>query len=298
MATPWRELLGDPDNVRWVSAEEAAGSIPLACVDGRLAGCRLGGPGGTAGELVLLLAVTELQTRRRLSPEQVASVVDAWADHVGPIHLHTDTDAMGRLAESLRVELERARAWVRQPPEAERERLLEGLAQPEHVGCGHLEQMLRSPEAYRVRAEVVAEVVRAVHRRLWRAPDDVEHRELEGPHREQAVLVFDGRGGPWDEPRMPMWCADPSGPQAFVAHQPALRRLRWRAVHTLGGRCAALDELEPVETRLELDRLGERQMTTTLERLAPGLPRYRVTARQGRLELEGDAGNVDTGQET
>jgi hypothetical protein len=282
---------------RVLPMEELSGAAGVACVDGRSPRCVAGAPGGNAGLLVLLLTAWEQSAGRRLAPSEVPGLVSRYLDHFGSFHFHTDRAAQDRLAETLAREhafthpapgAGRANAidaLVRTPPEAFRPRLLEALIEPSHVGCAHLRLLLSDPDAYGVRADLVADVLRSVFRRLWAGDRRVAFDVLDGAHQEEGVVSI------WTDmaipgpPALVTACPRHGDLELFVYHPEAVAWLQ--AMHAIFlAREGWIRPQEVAELIERQRRLGERQMETTLRRLAPGLPVFEV-----RLSAPGEPVN-------
>jgi hypothetical protein len=277
---------------RVLPMEELSGAAGIACVDGRSPRCVAGAPGGNAGLLVLLLTAWEESAGRRLAPAEVHGLVSRYLDHFGSFHFHSDRAAQDRLAERLAGEdasthpapgAGRANAidaLVRTPPEAFRPRLLEALLDPAHVGCAHLRLLLADPEAYGVRADLVAEMLRSVFRRLWAGDRRVVFDVLDGAHQEEGVVSIRTDTAIPGPLTLVTACPRHGDLELFVYHPEAVAWLQ--AMHAIflvrEGWILPQDVAELIQRQR---RLGERQMETTLRRLAPGLPVFdvRLSAR-------------------
>lgn len=285
--------------IQWVRVASLLFSGVASCIDGRDEHPVIGTPGGDAGELALLLAAAEEVGGTPFSESDVTHLFDAYVDAFGRFYLHSDAHAMERLGASLRADPRFAPhaarlgdamavdAFVRHPPHALEEALLEHLVRPEHVGCGHLRLQLEHPAEYHEREGLVAAVLRATFRALWRTPEKVDFVVLTGRHAEASVLVVHSEGEvhPWS------WVAAVApraqGVSAFVVHPEVTDYLRrenaallvaetpWLQRH--GSRAQALDRARLDEA---LARLGPLQRDATVARLGAGLPRHDVTPRR------------------
>ncbi len=276
------------------TAGELAGDLELSCVDGRHAQDIVGAPGGNAGELVLLLtaAYDQLSKRAEVSVEETFV---AYLRAFGRFYLHSDTHAAGNLIVQLRGEgacglpaeqagKEALEAFLRHPPVALRPRIEQLLVAPEHVGCGHLQLMLRAPGRYGVRRPVVEAVIRSFYRALWREDVGAHFVLLEGSHQEQAVAVVEEPDGVDDATPLPALNDAHLGQNAFVYHPAAVRFVREKSTRWLAARL--LPEADAAErtalTEELLDTvtiLGARGLAATLESLAKDLPLVNVPAR-------------------
>jgi rhodanese-related sulfurtransferase len=176
-----------------------------SCVDGREDHAVLGTPGGDAGELLLALATVEDVTETNLRDAQIAELFDAYMKSFGRFYFHTDEHALVHLHEALALDprfadvdleprAEEVAAFVRHPPPALREALLEHLVAPENVGCGHLRLVLSYPDDYGVRPGLARALGREVFHRFWNEPEVIDFVVLTGDHHEEAVVNVSMRG--------------------------------------------------------------------------------------------------------
>lgn len=284
--------LADRSAIRWMSAAELMTTGTQACIDGREDAPVIGTPGGDAGELVLALAALEQTAGRRIDLERVPAIYDAYVQSFGRFYVHSDQHAMERLAERLRADprfeavrdqltdAESVEAFVRHPPAALEDALLEHLTAPEAVGCGHLRTMLQNPSEYGARRDLTEAVLRAAFRRGWERPESLRFVVLEGEHEEAAVVRVRLEHEVHAYTRVPMFAPHARGVELFVAHPDVSRYVR----HENGAFLLEhADELVPAGRELDdatyvraLDELAERQVSATLGHLAAELPVYEV----------------------
>lgn len=275
-----KDALLSPDRIEWIRAETLLGDRSLSCIDGRHDTCTVAAPGGNAGELMLLLAVAEWFRGAPYTPELVHRLLTRIIADTGRLYIHTDEHAVSRLAATLGFEREYLLEHIADPPLEARARLLAAMTLPEHLGCGHLEAMARSPAAYRVRPRLLEHVVRAMMRRAW-SGRGVDLTVLRGAHREQAIVVFHSPQKTTGDTLLPI-VSGAEVPHFFSGNVPALRFVRRHAVESLLDADVALSAADGDALLLEVERLGERQLDLTVQRLAPDAPRYRATFRSDR----------------
>ncbi len=283
-----QRALTAPEAIRWLPLADLAGPEGLSCIDGRHHHCTVGAPGGNAGELVLALGVLEWFAGTAFDRAKVRWVLERVVAAQGRFYLHTDAGALGVLGRRLVadgvVTPEQVRSpevtfdLIAAPPPELRSRLLPYLVDPRHVGCGHLRSLLTSPELYRVRKDLVESIVMAFFELHWARSHDTNFVALDGEHRELALLNVHTPSPLRDDTLVPSLCPANDGGAFFVNHVAALRYLRSKTVALLLRKelHARLERVAADDVLLELERLGERHLTTTLERLAPGLPRRRI----------------------
>lgn len=294
---PVRAQLEDSERIVWVSVASLLGAGTEHCIDGRAGGPVVGTPGGDAGELTLALAALERTTQREVSEPEVSALVARYARSFGRFYLHTDEASLARLDRSLAADagLRTARgegeiAWlVRHPPVELEEELAQRLAQPEHVGCGHLRLLLEHPEEYGVRRALAETVLRETHRLRFRHPELVDFEVLAGEHEERAVVqVFLDRAV-HAHSRVPTFPHREGDEVAFfVSHPEVSAFLRGELGSFLFEQRETLGDVGGGRRRRRLTReafdhelaaLAERQVRATLRHLARELPAYEVHMR-------------------
>ncbi len=299
--------LGDVSALRWVKMAALLLHGRTSCVDGRDETGVVGTPGGAAGELALGLAAIESLGGKRLGADELDVLVERHMRALGRFYLHTDIHAANQLITDLRADarfddairdVREAMQWRRffaSPPDYLEEPLLEYVAKPANIGCGHLRLSIQNGDAYGVRPELVVELMRAFYRARFCGAPDADLVVLPGGHPEGAVLDVRVEGGvsAWTPvPLVPARCA---GTQTFVSHPEVVAVLRRELVSFLVS-AADLTGVGPSRQSAlagVVDELGARQMGATLSRLAAGLPIFRATfAPDGsRVRVE-EAGSV------
>jgi hypothetical protein len=284
------EHIGDPGAVRWVKLAAMIVSGKLACVDGRDDRGVVGTPGGNAGEFLLALGAIEIATGEAVDPSHVAPLLAAYIDASGRFYMHSDSQALTELIARLQAMPAIARhlppdvpeAWRRftaAPPEAVRPVLVELLAEPAHIGCGHLRRLLLHPEHYGVRAELTRAFLRAIWELYWAGSTDIAIPVLSGDHAEEAVvnvLLDDAELSAFS--RAPMVSPATAHGQMFLNTPQVATFLREASISFM------LRHPEWVPLRAErtaryreaIAALAAQQATETLGALAQGLPVYEV----------------------
>ncbi len=270
-----------PESYRWVPLGALRAGEFLACIDGRHDDCVIAGPGGDTGELIVLLAALELKGAR-FDEDHVGRILAATMDWHPRFYMHTDEASVSALGEALADDSRFASAvdplsvdsvarLLQRTPEGLREALLEYVVRPEFVGCGHLQTMLRSPEKYRLRGELVASVMRGFFRRMWDGAPSAQYVVLEGVHEERAIVAIEVDGEIDEGLFVPAIANDGHAGRVFVNHAPAREYLRRSFLDVLlhGGIVQTDDPAGVLELAAEV---GMGQLETTANTLAPHLP--------------------------
>ncbi len=282
--------VGDPRSVRWVKMSAFLTHGRLSCVDGRDDHGVVGTPGGDAGELLLALAATELVTGRPIGPRTLASLLERYLDTFGHLYLHTDTHALNRLILAMREDPRLAdelppretqgpgwRKYMARPPEHVQRLILEHLAEPDHIGCGHLRLMLQNGEEYGVRQDLVRAFLHAYYTMRWNGSTEAEFVVLGGGHQEGAVVSVRLAEEVYPFTLVPLLSPACGATQMFVAHPDVTSFLRRQiAAFMTMQKETGLVRADRLRLYERMTVLGERQLNATLGRLAKGLPHFVV----------------------
>jgi len=277
--------IGAPSSLRWIKLAAFLMHSRISCVDGRDSQGVVGTPGGDAGEFVLAMAAIESLTDTEFDAATVEAFLDDYLETFGRFYMHTDRQAVEVWIKAMRVDPEldkllpghgattdQWRQWFRSPPPEHRQRILELLTQPGHIGCGHLRLMTQFSEVYGLRQGLVVAFIRGFFRRLWAGAAGLDYVVLEGAHAEQAVVNIVVDGDVWPFTRVPL--IQPAGAiQIFVNHPQVVTFLRAQiagffALHSGIG----VEPEEHGKIAARMAELGGQQLGATLERLAKGLP--------------------------
>jgi rhodanese-related sulfurtransferase len=285
------EHLGDPRALRRVKLAAMLVTGRLSCVDGRDDAGIIGTPGGDIGDFALVLAALERVAGITLDDAAVRALLLRRIDAFGRCYLHTDIHASNASIAAMRSDrrLDAAlaevfeplewRRFLRSPPEAVREAVLEHIVVPEHMGCGHLRLSLQRSEAYGVRPGLVRALYRHFLALRWEGVEENEVAVLPGGHAEGAVVRVFLADGADAFSNVPLVSPMAAGSQMFLCHPQVSGFLREQLVRFVA-RQRDLVPLPPGASGAllaEVERLGQQQLGETLAALAAGLPIFDVT---------------------
>jgi len=285
-----RNHVGDSRSVRWIKMAAFLLHGKISCVDGRDDHGVVGTPGGDTGELLLAFAATELVTGRPIATSTWKQIMSRYIDTFGHLYLHTDTTALNRFIMSMRADPRLAdqlppretqgpgwRAFMARPPAHLRELILEHLLIPDHIGCGHVRLMMQNGDEYGIRESLVRSFLHEYYMMRWGGASEAEFIVLGGGHREGAVVSVRLSEEVFPFTRVPLISPACGSRQMFVAHPDVAFFLRRQL--------AAFMTMQKETGLVRADRerllermivLAERQINSTLGRLAKGLPHYVV----------------------
>jgi hypothetical protein len=263
----------------------------ISCVDGRDDHGVVGTPGGDAGEFLLALGALEALAGQPIDEGALPGLLASYLDTFGHFYMHTDLAALNRFIASMRADPEIAEAdlpsreapptaWRRfmaAPPAHVRERVIDHLIRPEHVGCGHLRLMMLDGATYGVRRALCDAFLRAFFRRRWEGAIEIEFLPLGGSHREGAVVNVHLGEEIWPFSRIPLVSPSCAGSQMFVNHPEVAAYLRRQIAAFMTQRPdlpLAPGDRERLEARMH--EMARAQLSATLGALAKGLPVYDV----------------------
>ena len=266
------------------------GNRHWSCIDGRHENEVLMTPGGDAAEFITALAthISFSSTPQDFSPQRVKAMwhplLVQQYNKVKRFYMHTDEHAELRLGTSLNI----TQFDILEPAEGQKERLLDSVANPSFLGCGHLRLMAQNPGVYGVPSTLFTNFMRIYHRTLWGMEGaDLQGRVrmdvLPGDHDENAVIVMLESGCPGFAPVV---AARRDMPHLFVADNVAVLTLRKDLIAFFNRESAAkstnLTSIEDAVTAV-----GSKQLVFTVNALASSLPMFSVLM-EGILVADGD----------
>lgn len=296
-----RQHIGDPRTVRWINLASMIAHGRLSCIDGRDERSVIGTPGGDGGEFLLILAAIEQATGKAVDEAAVTHGLLTRLDTFGNFYMHTDLHAFEALQVALRADhrigpvvagFSQPEEWanfLRNPAEEVQEALLEYLADPAHVGCGHIRLMLTQSDEYGIRRELVISFLHAFYRLWWAGAPELEPTLLTGDHAEAAILNVRLAEEVWGLSRVPLISPACDGQQMFVNHPDASAFLRRRSVQSLVRESGPLNVSPSLEASLHqaMNEIAARQLNATVNHLAKELPIFEVVFdRDGSFDVK------------
>ena len=159
------------------------------CMDGRTNQPRLYTPGGDSGEFVLALLVYEDISGTPLTQDTVEQYFRQYLDCMDQEEfvMCTDDQAVSHLQRELSIE----GLDIENPQPRYEDQIRAGLIEPDNVGDIHLRMMLRYPDMYAIRPEVVQYFITAFYNVLWEGSNYssmLTLAQLAGAHNETAFV--------------------------------------------------------------------------------------------------------------
>ena len=171
---------------------------------------------------------------------------------------------------------------LRNPPEANKKELIEYLYNPDNNGCTHLKSLLKNPQFYAIREDIVKMFLNAFYQILWDRKNELREKlmldNLIGSHSERAFLeirsneaCFNAQIAPLIVPRE----AKKDGISIFVNHLEAASIRRAQLAKFFSGEVNHLGQA--IDAKLmhhRLNRLGLAFLEATGVFIAKKLPFY------------------------
>lgn len=309
---PARVYAVDEIRATW-STPDAVGVIRMgdmmtdffdACVDGREEGKIIGSPGGDAAVLVEMVSAIKHVYGKDLTPDETENLLRWYVGTFGTFYHHTDSHALETmlhgdkdkgiapvtaLADWGITTVEQLREELKNPQPERQVTLLGALTNPNYMGCGHLREMLNSPESYGVDPQIVRNVLGAFFNMLWNGSVDEKEKLnftiLEGSHAEGAVLLVDTDVEIFDEDTLLPTLAPMVGGKSVFVYHPRVVQFMHMAVATrmIADGLFDLDASRLNEMQRYLADLETKDTQETVKRLGFGLPLYSVMYTQEQL---------------
>lgn len=298
-----REHLGDPRAIHRQKLASLLTHGHLSCVDGRDHGALFGTPGGDGGEILLALSALEKLRKKPITRAEIETVLEARLDGFGSCGVHTDVAAGNKVIAAVRAHPALARyaegitetlgwrAFFTSPPKEAQADLMDVLASPEHLGCGHLRLSMLHAEDYGTRRELVDGFLRVFFQARWDGSTETLYTPLPGGHAEGAVLRvrMTEAIGPFSQ--VPLVSPLFGGTQMFVAHPEVAVTMRGFTVQLLVS-LGLVEHHQAAALTAEIAELAFVQLTRTLHALGCGLPIFDVSFDDSGAFVVEAAGHV------
>lgn len=165
---------------------------PFSCLDGRHSKPVISTPGGDAGEFILALSVYEdlISSGKKLTQKQVDIFLAEYLKLMRPnsFYMCTDDISVSHLEKELQIE----GLNIKNPRKDQVKDLIDLLLKPENVGDLHIKMLLKHPDQFSIRKELVEMFLRSFYKIFWNKENDLYKKlELEiltGEHNESGFL--------------------------------------------------------------------------------------------------------------
>lgn len=211
-----------------------------SCVDGRSTKAIIGSFGGNMGDFVKALQALENSTGVFLNSLEVHTIFEWLLSATGsPFYMHTDTHARYNVIKELLVSSRYTgfiptattfEDWLWAGPQGKNHHevvknhsvMLHALTKASCVGCGHLSRMIKHPNQYGVRQDLVIWAIQAFFAVMWTGTQEqkalLTYKILEHDHDERLVLQVFVDGNINTRTVFPLIRPNKDGTQMFVQH--------------------------------------------------------------------------------
>lgn len=234
----------------WLPIDEAIESVPCTCIDGRTRGMRYSAAGGSFAIALHIIA----NVMPNAGDEELEQALLRFTENVGPLYYHTDEAAMKNWLKANGIHPELALKHLDAQQKAS---LISSAAEPEHVGCGHINLLLQQPTSYLVPTALAQSAIRLFFKLWCNNTPRVVFEVLSGEHQESQALFLDSVAS--QDEQTALHAAEE---EIFFCHRPLKKALFERYCQVLG-------------VQGEAQRLFEQHNVLaehTLHQLAPHLP--------------------------
>lgn len=288
------KYLNQPGVVKWIEAKDLLGDANDACVDGREKGNVIATPGGDVALLAETIVSVGKLSGKKLNPFEVRQVFRWRVKEFGSFYMHTDEHALKNLIKSLNQDetvirergkfegIDQVLEFIREPDNLQTS-LMSHLFVPDNIGCGHLNRMIRNPEAYGMSTKVIRSTMRAFFNMMWNGlPEEKENinfQVLKGDHFEGAVLLALVEDELITQKTMIPAIKPTDGKTSIFVYHPQVSRFMHRKESVALAQSGLIPEIsKDMANAFEkmMTRVGSVGARETVARLAFDLPQYKI----------------------
>lgn len=183
-----RKLIGNIEELNYVKVPNNS----FKCLDGRHIKPGLNVPGGDAGEFILALSVYEdlIGGGRQLTQDNIDVFLTEYLKKMlhNIFYMCTDDVAISHIEKELQIEglnLVNPRVQIR-------DELIPLLVKPENIGDLHIRMMIKHPDQFSIRKEIVEMFIKSYYKIMWDKSNDLSKKLfldiLSGEHNESAFV--------------------------------------------------------------------------------------------------------------
>lgn len=282
-----KSLVGEIDSLTYVQASYTS----FRCLDGRYNEPVLAVPGGDAGEFITALSVfedlinnNEKEEKRILNKEDIEYLFKDYLRYMKPdfFSMCTDYNAVVEIEKELLIEglnIVRPRANLIDP-------LLNVIASYKNLGDAHLRLLLKYPELYGIRKELVEDFIRVFFKTLWNKEGETNEIYsskinldiLNGEHSESAFVEVRSNDSCQNLQLAPLIKTKDKKISVFVDHLDAVSFLREDLAKFFSEKATMFDaKIDSEIMHKRLNHHGFVSLETTGSFIAKGLPFDTIT---------------------
>ena len=268
-----RALIGNIEELNYVQVPYTS----FKCLDGRHNKPVIATPGGDAGEFILALSVYEdlVGGGKKLTQENVDTFLTEYLKQMqhNTFYMCTDDMAVSHLEKEMQIEglnLFNPRTQIINE-------LSELIIKPENIGDLHIKMMLKYPEQFSIRKEIVEMFLRSFYKILWNKNNElsskIELDILSGEHNESAFVEVRSEHACQAQELAPLIPSKNKNISVFVNHLDAVSIQRAKIAQFFSDKVNThQDPVDAVKMQNRLNHHGYIALEITGSYIAKGLP--------------------------
>jgi len=272
-----KSLLGNIEELNYVLITESS----FKCLDGRNTGPVLGTPGGDAGEFIIALSVYEdlIGGGRKLNQDSVDTFFVEYLKFMKQPKFYMCTDDMA--VNHIQTQLSIEGLNINSPRLSLLPDLFKVILQPENIGDLHLKMMMKYPQQFSIRKEIIDMFLTSFFKLLWNTQEKLSTKlELEvltGSHKEVGFIEVRSEEACQKQQLAPLIPTKNKFISVFVNHLDAASVRRAQLSSFFSDKVNHhQDPVDPIKMHNRLNHHGYISLEITGSYIAKGLPFYTI----------------------
>lgn len=266
-----RSLIGNIEELNYVQVPYTS----FKCLDGRHNKPSLSTPGGDAGEFILALSVYEDLAGKKITQENVDVFLSEYLKQMqhNIFYMCTDDTAISHIEKEMQIE----GLNIFNPRNQIVDELSNLVIKPENIGDLHIKMMLKYPEQFSIRKEIVEMFIISFYKILWNKNNDLSSKLeldiLSGEHNESAFVEVRSEHACQQQELAPLIPTKNKSISVFTNHLDAVSIRRAKLAQFFSDRVNHhQDPVDAVKMHNRLNHHGYVALEITGSYIAKGLP--------------------------
>ena len=268
-----KKLIGNIKSLEYVDISNTL----FKCLDGRYSFPILGTPGGESGEFLNALNIleqilSEEYGKEFLNKNDIKKIIRNYLNNNNKLYFCTDEEAINRIENILLIE----GLNFKNPRKNFLNDLYNNIIDPENLGDLHFRLMLKFPEKYGIRKELIEDFLKSLFEIYWEDKDlknNIEVDILKGEHTETAFLEIRSENNCKEEKLAPLINTKDNFISVFVNHIDAVEVLREKLSKFLSDKeNNGIENIDFEKMKKRLNHHGFAVLEITGSYVAKGLP--------------------------
>jgi len=268
-----KKLIGNIKSLEYVDISNTL----FKCLDGRYSSPILSTPGGESGEFLNALNIleqilSEEYGKENLNKNEIKKIIKNYLNNNNKIYFCTDEEAINRIENILLIE----GLNFKNPRKNFLPDLYNNIIDPENLGDLHLRLMLKFPEKYGIRKELIENYLQSLFEIYWedkKLKKQIEIEILNGEHSETAFVEIRSENNCKEEGLAPLIKTKDNFISVFVNHIDAVEVLREKLSKFLSSKeNNGIENIESDKMKKRLNHHGYAVLEITGSYIAKGLP--------------------------